>query len=138
MPGRRLFDALLDVLLGEERTLDLERFFALTTIAAGLSVLSPFWVSFGPPTALARFPEWGTGSILFLHGCAHWWALRGPEPRVGICRRAALSTSGLYAGITLTFMLEPPRLLFVVPITASIAAAAFLVFLRLRLLFHEP
>lgn len=133
---RRFWHAILDVLLDELSTRDLERFLAGTTIFCGLWVLSPLWRSFGPFTALRNIPEWATGSVLLMHGLTHWWALK--RPQIGLCRRAALTTSGIYAGITLTFLLEPPRTLFVVPMTASVATAAFLVFIRLRLLYHEP
>ena len=134
---RRRLNSALDVLLGEDPTVALERFLAGATLATGLWVLSPFWGSFVLNTALALIPEEMTGVLLTLHGLFHLWALE--KPHTGLCRRAALGTSSIWAAITAIYMAEPvTRGLFIIPISASMSAAAFLVFLRLRLLFHGP
>ena len=134
---RRGLNAVVDVLLGEDPTVALERFLAGVTLVAGLWVLSPFWHAFVFNTALAQMPEEATGALMTLHGLFHLWALEGP--RTDLCRRAALATASIWAAITAIYMAEPvTRGLFIIPISASLSAAAFLVFLRLRLLFYGP
>ena len=133
----RGLNAVVDVLLGEDPTVALERFLACATMFAGLWVLSPFWHAFVFNTALARVPEELTGVLMTLHGLFHLWALDGP--RTGQCRRAALATSSIWAAVTAIYVAEPvTRGLFIIPVSASLSAASFLVFLRLRLLFHGP
>lgn len=131
----RLWHAFVDALLGEEPTVSLERFLAGITLVVGMWVLMP-WPSFVMDSALTQMPEEMTGTIFALHGLFHFWSLDG-LPKVGFCRRAALFSSALWTALTLIYLASAStRGLVIVPITSGFASAAFLLYLRLGLLYE--
>lgn len=111
-------------------TFALERFLGAATVMCGLLVLAPWWSSFGPVTALHEVPEWLTGSVLMAQGLVRLYSL-GPPVRLELCRTTTWIAFGNWTGILITFMLTPPRTLFVVGLVASLAGGNLWVWLRL-------
>lgn len=124
----------VDVLVGRERTVMLERFLGACSLFSGLWVLSPWWESFGAATALAHVPEIVTAGLLIAQGGARLHALREPL-NLTACIWAARIGTALWAAITISFLITPPRTLFIVPLVASLTGANFWITIRFHLLY---
>jgi hypothetical protein len=122
----------VDLLVGRERTVPLEVFLGVTSLATGLWILHPA-EAFGPVTLLANVPESITAGALIVMGGFRLRALYRGD--VLACLFWARVATAIWSGIAISFVILPPRTVMVVPITAMLAGANWLISLRLWLLY---
>lgn len=122
--------------LMHRRTHALEVFLGLEAIVAGAWVLWPGQNAFTQATALSLIPDYFLGAVLVLHGIGTLMALHWGD--VHMCRRAALSSTGIWTFIAVVLAWTPPVTLFVVPLVAMLALASVWVYVRLYLRYPPP